>query len=86
MLFSDIALPQGLNGLELAKKLREVKPGLKVILSSSYSPELLGTAGSAAEGIVYLQKPYQIDLLSKVLRNCFACSDDSREPRINRGS
>jgi hypothetical protein len=56
--------------LDLAEKLRTEKPNLKVIISSGYNAEIAGQARTAADGIVYLQKPYEIPLLSKVLRDC----------------
>ena len=42
LLLTDIIMPGGLNGRELADRLREERPGLKVILMSGYGPDLVG--------------------------------------------
>ena len=71
LLFSDMVMPEGLTGLDLAEKFKEEKPSLKVIISSGYNAELSGLARLTAGGIMYLQKPYQIEDLSRTLRECF---------------
>ena len=70
LLFSDMVMPEGVTGLDLAEKLREDTPGLKVIISSGYSTEMAGQAKPASEAIVYLQKPYELEVLSKTVRDC----------------
>jgi len=70
LLFSDMVMPEGLTGLDLAKKLKAEKPGLKTIITSGYHTELAGQAGPAAGGIAYLQKPYSPEVLAKVVREC----------------
>jgi len=69
LLLSDLVMPEGVTGLDLAEKLKAEKPNLKIILSSGYNAELAGQAKSTADGIVYLQKPYRIEVLSKVIRD-----------------
>jgi PAS domain S-box-containing protein len=71
MLLSDIVLPGHLTGLELAEKFRESKPGLKIILSSSYSAEMVDDGRLSAGNMAYLRKPYRIEVLSKAIRDCF---------------
>jgi len=70
LLFSDMVMPEGLMGLDLAEKLREKKPDLKVVISSGYNAELAGQSRSIIGGIVYLQKPYQIEVMSQMVRDC----------------
>jgi PAS domain S-box-containing protein len=70
LLFSDMVMPEGLTGLDLAEKLRAEKPSLKVILSSGYNQEMAGHAIPAGGGFVFLQKPYQLLELSKTIRAC----------------
>ncbi len=70
LLFSDMVMPEGLTGLDLAEKLKKEKPGLKVVISSGYSAEMAANGRSAIDGITYLQKPYQLEPLSRVVRDC----------------
>jgi len=69
LLFTDMVMPEGMSGLDLAQKLRKATPKLKVIISSGYSMELVHQ-GKMAENIVFLPKPYQVEELSKVVREC----------------
>jgi PAS domain S-box-containing protein len=70
LLFTDMVMPEGMTGLELAEKLRSDKPNLKVIISSGYSTEIAETSRITAAGITYLAKPYHLPLLGKTIRHC----------------
>ncbi len=70
LLFSDMVMPEGLTGLDLAGKLKADKPDLKVIVSSGYNEDMSGQKTAELKGILYLQKPYKIGLLSKKVREC----------------
>jgi DNA-binding NtrC family response regulator len=63
-------MPEGLTGLDLAEKLRQEKTNLKVIISSGYNVETAGLGKPAAGGIMYFQKPYEFEGLSKTIRDC----------------
>jgi two-component system cell cycle sensor histidine kinase/response regulator CckA len=76
LLFTDMVMPEGMTGLELAEKLRSDKPDLKVIISSGYSAEIAETSRITAAGITYLPKPYSLSLLGKTIRQCL----DKHEP------
>ncbi len=76
LLLSDVVLPGQLSGLELAEKLHQSKPALKIVLSSSYSAEMV-EAGRLSSGMTaYLRKPYRIEEMSKVIRRCFEATND----------
>jgi len=62
-------MPEGLNGRELADKLRGIKPALKVIYTSGYSADAMGTDLSQRD-IRFLQKPYPPPQLAKTVREC----------------
>ena len=66
LLFSDMRMPEGITGLDLAEKMKKEKPNLKVIISSGYNMEGHPSPG----GIVYFQKPYDFEILSKTIRVC----------------
>ncbi len=70
LLLSDVVMPEGLTGLDLAKLMKQAKPSLKIILSSGYSVEMAGQTTAGAEGFMRLPKPYKIEVLSKAVREC----------------
>ncbi len=66
LLFSDIIMPGGMNGVRLAELVRERQPAVPVILATGYMNELPATAGSGA-GHTILAKPYRLaDLAERV--------------------
>jgi CheY-like chemotaxis protein len=67
LLFSDVAMPGGMNGLALAARARALRPGLRVLLASGYSDDLAAAGPGAAGGPDLLAKPYtRTDLASRV--------------------
>jgi signal transduction histidine kinase len=64
LVFSDVVMP-GMNGVELARVIRDLYPGLPVVLTSGYSTEL---AEEGPRGFELVQKPYSVEALSRVLR------------------
>lgn len=70
LLFSDMIMPGGINGLELAESLKQMSPKLKVIISSGYSIETSRMGVSWEQDITYLPKPYSVGLLATVVRKC----------------
>ena len=71
LLLTDMVMPEGMTGLELADQLRAFKPELRVIISSGYSAEAVQTVAMTKERVVYLPKPYEPQILARVLRDCF---------------
>jgi PAS domain S-box-containing protein len=70
LLFTDMVMPEGISGLELAQRLRETKPGLRVIVASGYSSDLVYQAGERARGVLHVPKPFQPDELAMTIRRC----------------
>jgi PAS domain S-box-containing protein len=59
LMITDIIMPGGMNGAELAREARELNPKLKVIYSSGYpSDALVERSGTKVDGPL-LRKPYQ---------------------------
>jgi len=68
VLFTDVVMPGGINGWELAERARQIRPGLKVVLTSGYALETLAERGRLPEGAVVVNKPYRKTELAKRLR------------------
>ncbi|MEA2781980.1 MAG: hypothetical protein QOK29_3524 [Rhodospirillaceae bacterium] len=66
LLFTDVMLPDGINGAQLAEAARALRPGLKVLMASGYSKEGLLPPGADSNTAV-LQKPYRRNELAEVL-------------------
>ena len=70
LVLTDMVMPEGMSGMELADLLQAAKPGLKVIVSSGYSAEIVQAGVPASSGVVYLPKPYDNRLLAGIIRDC----------------
>lgn len=70
LLLTDLVMPGGISGKELAELLRAEKPGLKVIYSSGYSMDMSGRELVEAAGSRFLSKPYDPARLGEVVREC----------------
>lgn len=70
LLFTDMAMPEGVTGLELAERLRTEKPGLPVIISSGSGAETLAESDSAQRNIVCLPKPFLPSVLQSTVQAC----------------
>ncbi len=70
LMLTDLVMPDGMTGRELARQLRADAPQLRVIYSSGYSPELAGRNLHREPGTRFLQKPYAIDSLARTVREC----------------
>jgi FixJ family two-component response regulator len=69
MLLTDMVMPDGISGRQLAEKLKADNPHLKVIYTTGYSPDLMGQDVALREGVNLLQKPYPPQKLVEIVRN-----------------
>jgi len=67
VLFSDVIMPNGMNGVELSRRAREMRPNLKILLASGYPMSALPSEGLGA-GVSFISKPYRWTELSEKLR------------------
>jgi two-component system, cell cycle sensor histidine kinase and response regulator CckA len=70
LLLTDMVMPGGVMGSELAERLTRQCPSLKVIYTSGYSPGMAGKDASLLEGRNFLPKPYSITQLARFVREC----------------
>jgi signal transduction histidine kinase/CheY-like chemotaxis protein len=68
LLFSDVIIPGGTNGAQLAVTARRVRPELKVLLTSGYTAAALSLEHGLPDNLDVVGKPYQRDELAKKLR------------------
>jgi CheY-like chemotaxis protein len=67
VLFSDVVMPGGMNGVELAREARRMRPDLKVLLASGYPMSALSGQKLDPE-ISFISKPYRWTELDEKLR------------------
>jgi signal transduction histidine kinase len=68
LLLTDVVMP-GMGGAELARRLRMVRPELRVVYMSGYSTEAVATHGILTPGATFLQKPFSIEELAGQIRD-----------------
>jgi PAS domain S-box-containing protein len=68
LLLTDVVMPE-MNGRDLAARLKEIRPGLKVIFVSGYSPDLISNYGVLNSGSLLLQKPFTPEALASKVRS-----------------
>lgn len=68
LLLTDMIMPGGITGLELAEELKKIKPILPVIITSGYSVEIAEMGIPEEAGFAYLPKPAQLSVLTATVR------------------
>jgi len=68
LLFSDIVMPGGINGVQLAIETRRLRPNIRVLLTSGYSAAALTDKHSLPKEFSVLGKPYRRAQLAARLR------------------
>jgi len=66
LVFTDIILGDGMDGLKLAQRLRVDRPGMPVLLTTGYSPDV--SDDEFAKSLEILPKPYRHDELARKIR------------------
>lgn len=67
LLLTDVVMP-GMNGRELANRLLSLSPRLKLIFMSGYTENPVVREGFADPRLVYLQKPFTVDMLTRKVK------------------
>jgi two-component system cell cycle sensor histidine kinase/response regulator CckA len=70
LLVTDLVMP-GMNGIELARRLGDARPGTPVLFMSGYAEDALEQLGDMGKGWHFLQKPITPTILSRKVREIF---------------
>jgi CheY-like chemotaxis protein len=72
LLITDVGLPGGLNGRQMADAAREKRPGLKVLFITGYAENAVIGAGRLQPGMHVLSKPFAVDQLASRIKSIIA--------------
>ena len=72
LLMTDVIMPGGLNGVELAQRLVVEKPELKILFCSGYSDDMLGPDSTVRDHLNFVEKPFKMNSLLKHIRECLS--------------
>ncbi len=81
VLLTDVGLPGGTSGYDLARWVEANRPGIRTIVSSGYQVEDWSDGGAATRQI--LAKPYSRERLAAALRAALDGSDDDQAVRTS---
>ena len=73
LLMTDVVMP-GMNGKDLAERISEMQPGLKVLFMSGYTPDVIAHQGILNKDIHFIQKPFSMKELSVKMREVLETS------------
>ncbi len=68
LLVTDVVMP-GMSGTQVAHRLLQSHPGLKVLYMSGYTPDAIARHGVLDSGVAFLQKPFSADSLAHKVRD-----------------
>ena len=68
VLFSDVVMPKGMNGVELARRASAIRPQLRIVLASGYPMSALSAEHGLDSQFAFLSKPYRWSELQDKLR------------------
>jgi PAS domain S-box-containing protein len=85
LLLTDMVMPGGVSGPQLASRLKAKQPDLKVIFVSGYPGEIAGQGVALKEGANFLQKPFDPTHLAQIVRHSLDQPPTTTPPSPNPG-
>jgi len=68
LLFTDVVIPGGMSGRELADEVAKLRPGVRVLYTSGYTDNAIVHHGKLDDGVMLLTKPYRRNQLAEMIR------------------
>jgi signal transduction histidine kinase len=68
LLITDVGLPNGMNGRQVADAAREFRPDLKVLFITGYAENAVVGNGHLEKGMAMIAKPFEMDALARKIR------------------
>lgn len=76
LLITDVGLPGGMNGRQLAEAIREIQPGLEVLFVTGYAENAVLNHGHLDAGMHVMTKPFQLDSFSRRVKALISRNTD----------
>jgi FixJ family two-component response regulator len=73
LLLTDMVMPGGMSGQELARRMQADKPGRKVVFMSGYSATIAGQEFQLEVGEMFIQKPFTAGQVFDTIRTTLHC-------------
>jgi two-component system, cell cycle sensor histidine kinase and response regulator CckA len=70
LMMTDMVMPDGISGRQLAERLWEKEPRLKVLFTTGYSFSVQKKEIPERNGVAFLQKPFQPAMLAQAVKDC----------------
>src|SRR5262249_35859869 len=69
---TDVLMPGGMNGVELAEDVRQISPSTRVLFTSGYTANMLAEKKISLQSCVLLHKPYRLAELAAAIERMMA--------------
>lgn len=76
LMITDIVMPGGISGVELAQRVHEMRPHIKIMYSSGFPADALAEKRISLANGPLLHKPYQRSEFQKIVRHLYEESDE----------
>jgi CheY-like chemotaxis protein len=84
LLITDVGLPNGMNGRQLADAARNLRPGLNVLFITGYAENAVFSHGHVESGLQVLTKPFAIEELARRIVSLLPSSSSTSPPDLEK--